>query len=257
MDTTNTRLAIYNTYKTRKDVITGEGERQRSIITILAENSNPTERTRTGLSNIIAKKRGATPKNVYSGIFRDLEEIFLPRGIVEEGGRLPLNRGPKALQEKGIPYYHLTRKGILIALGIKDIGNKKYLLTKFFAKSNNSKEQKIEEIIYRMLEIDSDFTYSIIEKYVRVFGGNDDDDDKGSYDNVSKGDIKDSYDNNNNNNDSGKGNKEDQGLLPFDLTKLKRIADDSLTIQKKSLMAFLQLADEDKRDLVNFLEQIL
>ena len=41
-------------------------------------------------------------KNIYSGIFRDLDEILLPMEIAEEDGRLPLKRGPKALQEKGI-----------------------------------------------------------------------------------------------------------------------------------------------------------
>jgi len=35
-------------------------------------------------------------KNIYSGIFRDLDEVLLPLGIVEEEGRLPLKRGPKA-----------------------------------------------------------------------------------------------------------------------------------------------------------------
>lgn len=104
------KLAIFDTFKTKGDDLTGEANRQRSIITILGSNANPAERTRTGISQKIAKKQGIAWKNLYSGIFRDLDEILLPMEIAEEDGRLPLKRGPKALQEKGIPYYHLTKK---------------------------------------------------------------------------------------------------------------------------------------------------
>ena len=54
-------------------------------------------------------------KNIYSGIFRDLDEILIPLGIVEEEGRLPLKRGPKALQQNGMPFYHLTKKGMIVS----------------------------------------------------------------------------------------------------------------------------------------------
>ena len=75
------------------------------------------------LSQKIAKKQEITWKNIYSGIFRDLDEILLPMEIAEEAGRLPLKRGPKALQEKGIPYYQLTKKGVLIGSAINGIEN--------------------------------------------------------------------------------------------------------------------------------------
>ena len=96
------KLAIFDTFKTKNQELTGEAKRQRAIITILGSNVNPAERTRTGISQKIAKKQEITWKNIYSGIFRDLDEILLPMGIAEENGRLPLKRGPKALQEKGI-----------------------------------------------------------------------------------------------------------------------------------------------------------
>ena len=220
MAVSGTRLAIYNTFKTRKDVRTGEAERQRAIIAILAENANPTERTRTGISDTIARKHGATSKNIYSGIFRDLDEVLLPAGIAEENGRLPLKRGPRVLQEKGIPYYHLTRKGILAAVGIEEIGNRKELLMEFFAGAEPW-EREFEGIICRMLEISPNFTYSIIERYVRAFCYNE---------------IKD--------------------LLPFDLTRLRDVADNSLMIQKEVLSAFLQLSREEKKDAIRFLDKI-
>ena len=104
------KLAIFDTFKTKDQDLTGEAKRQRAIITIQGSNANPAERTRTGISQKIAKKQGIAWKNIYSGIFRDLDEILLPMKIAEEDGRLPLKRGPKALQEKGIPYYLLTKK---------------------------------------------------------------------------------------------------------------------------------------------------
>ena len=110
------KLAIFDTFKTRTKDLTGEAKRQRAIISILGSNVNPAERTRTGISQKIAKKQEISWKNIYSGIFRDLDEILLPMEIAEENGRLPLKRGPKALQEKGIPYYHLTKKGFLTSV---------------------------------------------------------------------------------------------------------------------------------------------
>ena len=128
MGKSETKLAIFDTFKTKGEELTGEAQRQRAIIGILASGSNAAERTRTGISQKMAKAQGIAWKNIYSGIFRDLDEILLPMGIAEEDGRLPLKRGPKALQEKGIPYYHLTKKGVLIALSISDIKNREKLL---------------------------------------------------------------------------------------------------------------------------------
>ena len=109
-------LSVFDTFKTKTDQLTGEATRQRYIISILASNSNPLENTRTAIAKIIAKKNKISWKNIYSGVFRDFDEILLPLGLVVEGGRLPLKRGPKALQEKGVPYYRLTQKGIIVVL---------------------------------------------------------------------------------------------------------------------------------------------
>ncbi len=50
MAKSSTKLAIFDTFKTKGNDLTGEANRQRSIITILASNVNPAERTRTGIS---------------------------------------------------------------------------------------------------------------------------------------------------------------------------------------------------------------
>ena len=156
----------------------------------------------------------------HSGIFPDLDEILLPMGIAEEDGRLPLKRGPKALQEKGIPFYHLTRKGVLIALSIKEIENKDELLKEFFLKSD-PKEKGFEKILTNLSKTSPNFTNSIFQKYVKGFC-----DDK----------VKD--------------------LLPFDLSKLQNISDESLVIQKEILEAFVKLSKQDKDEVIRFLNEI-
>ena len=216
----STKLAIFDTFKTKGDDLTGEANRQRAIITILASNANPAERTRTGISQRMAKKQGITWKNIYSGIFRDLDEILLPMEIAEENGRLPLKRGPKALQEIGIPFYHLTKKGLLIALSISEVKNRKNILKEFFSKSEST-EKEFEEILTNLLETSPNFIYSIFQKYVKAFCDN-----------------------------------KIQELLPFDLSKLKEISDESLIIQKEVLSAFIKLSKEEKNNAIKFLDKI-
>jgi hypothetical protein len=216
----NTKLSIFDTFKTKDNSLTGEARRQRSIIQILSSKANPAERTRTGISQKIAKAQGNVWKNIYSGIFRDLDEILLPMGIAEEDGRLPLKRGPKALQEIGIPFYHLTRKGVLIALSIKEVENKERLLKEFFSKAD-PKEKSFEKILTNLSNSSPNFTYSIFQKYVKAFC-----DDK----------IKE--------------------LLPFDFSKLQNVSDESLIIQKEILEAFLKLSKQEKEEAIRFLNEI-
>jgi len=216
----STKLAIFDTFKTKGSDLTGEANRQRAIITILASNANPAERTRTGISQRMAKKQGITWKNIYSGIFRDLDEILLPMEIAEEEGRLPLKRGPKALQEIGIPFYHLTKKGLLIALSISEVKDREKILKEFFSKSEST-EKEFEEILSNLLDKSPNFIYSIFQKYVKAFCDN-----------------------------------KIQELLPFDLSKLKEISDESLIIQKEVLSAFVKLSKQEKDNAIKFLDKI-
>ncbi len=214
------RLAIFDTFKTKGDHLTGEAVRQRAIITILASNANPAERTRTGISQRMAKKQGTTWKNIYSGIFRDMDKILLPMEIAEEKGRLPLKRGPKALQEKGIPYYNLTKKGVLIALSISEDKNREKLFNEFFSESDPV-EKEFEKILSSLLKKCPNFTHLIFQKYVKAFC-----DQK----------IKD--------------------LLPFELSKFSEFSDDSFGIQKEVLEAFLELSRQEKEGVIKVLNKI-
>ena len=108
----------------------------------------------------------------------------------------------------------------LIALSIKEVENKETLLKEFFSKSE-SKEKEFEKILVNLSKLSPNFTHSIFQKYVKGFC-----DDK----------IKE--------------------LLPFDLSKLQEIPDESLIIQKEILEAFLKLSKQDKDDAVKFLNKI-
>ena len=140
--------------------------------------------------------------------------------IAEEDGRLPLKRGPKALQEKGIPYYHLTKKGILVGLAINGIENMASQLKEFFSKSD-LKEKEFEKILTKFMTTSPTFTYSIFQKYVKAFCEN-------------------------------KINE----LLPFDLSKLQDILDETLMIQKEIVLAFGKLSSQEKKEATAFLEKI-
>jgi hypothetical protein len=220
MGKSNTKLAIFDTFKTKGSGLTGEANRQRAIITILASNINSVEKTRTGISQKIAKKHGVAWKNIYSGIFRDLDEVLIPMKIAEEQGRLPMKRGPKALQELGIPYYQLTKKGLLIALAISEKKDGKELLKQFFSMSESS-EKEFEKNLTNLLRTSPNFTYSIFQKYVMAYCNN-----------------------------------KFKELLPFDLSKLKGISDESLIIQKEVLTAFVKFSKRDKDNVVKFLDKI-
>ena len=144
-------LAIFETFKTKKDELTGEALRQRAIISYLAQADASSEKTRTSISQYIAKTNNVVWKNIYSGIFRDLDEILIPLGIVEEEGRLPLKRGPKVLQENGMPYNHLTKKGLLVALSIVESGDRESMMNEFFAgEYYDTEEVPVQEIIIKL-----------------------------------------------------------------------------------------------------------
>jgi len=216
----SSKLAIFDTFKTKNQELTGEAKRQRAIIIALATQESPTEKTRTALSQRIADKNGLVWKNLYSGVFRDLDEILIPLKLVEEEGRLPLRRGPKALQEKGIPYYKLTQSGLLVALSINEIKDRHTLLDKFFAFSN-SQEKEFQEIIKKLSKIAPKFTFSLFEKYVRAF---------------CEGKLK--------------------NLLPFSFANLKSVSDESIQVQKEILEAYVNLSKADKEKTIDLIKKL-
>ena len=210
------KLSIFETFKTKREQLTGEAIRQRHIISHLAREDTSTLTTRTAIAQNIAKKNNLLWKNIYSGVFRDLDEILIPLGIVTEAGRLPLKRGPKALQESGIPYYQLTTKGLLVALSIYDFDRKDSVLNEFLSKAE-IKEKEFVDAIKTLVKISPKFTYSMFEIYVKAF---------------CEGKLK--------------------NLLPFSVSKFQEISDNAFAIQNELLAGFITLSKNKKLNVLKF-----
>ena len=210
------RLSIFETFKTKREQLTGEAIRQRHIISHLAKEDNSALMTRTAIAQNIAKKNNLLWKNIYSGVFRDLDEILIPLDIVFEAGRLPLKRGPKALQESGVPYYQLTTKGFLVVLSIDDFSQKDSVLDEFLSKAE-IKEKEFARVVKTLVKISPKFTYLMFEIYVRAF---------------CEGKLK--------------------NLLPFTISKFQEISDNTFTIQNELLTGFTALPKSKKLDVLKF-----
>lgn len=213
------KLAVFETFKTKED-LTGEAQRQRAIIVILATQNNPSQMTRTAIAQKIAQENGTIWKNIYSGIFRDLDEILIPMGIAIEAGRLPLKRGPKALQEKGIPYYQLTEKGFLVSLALDEIIGRERILEKFFAQTENI-DKDFQDEIETLLRFVPRFTYSLFRGYVKAYCD-------GKLDNP----------------------------LPLDKTRFIEASEETIRIQKEFLESFVNMGKAEKEKTLNFLKNV-
>jgi len=210
------KLSIFDTFKTKREQLTGEAIRQRHIISHLARENSSTLMTRTAIAQNIAKKNNLLWKNIYSGVFRDLDEILIPLNIVSEAGRLPLKRGPKALQEKGVPYYQLTPKGLLVVLAIDDFDQRDSVLDEFLSKAE-IKEKEFVNAVRILVKISPKFTYSMFEIYVRAF---------------CEGKLK--------------------NLLPFSIPEFQKISENVFTTQNELLVGFMTLPKSKKLDVLNF-----
>lgn len=216
------RLSVYQTFKTKNKEFTGEAMRQRGIIMHLAVETLPPKKTRTAIAHKLAEKNGTTWQNIYSGIFRDLDEILLPLGIVEESGRLPIKRGPKALQEQGVPYYKLTDGGLLVAASLSDMGSERLgIINEFFEKNSNSKDKDLKKSILTLLDIAPNFVSLLLRKYIESY---------------SEGKI--------------------DRLVPFDSDSVKRALDESLSVQRELLEGFSSLSEAEREPIMNFLKKV-
>jgi len=215
-----TKLSIFDTFKTKAEQITGEAARQRSIIQHLTDASSSTAKTRTSISQKIAEENGIKWKNIYSGVFRDLDEVLIPLGLVEEEGRLPLKRGPKALQQNGMPFYHLTNQGLLVALSLTEVQSRETILEEIIS-DTEGEEKQILMIIQKLISVAPAFGYSLFERYIKTF---------------CQGKISD--------------------LRPFTITNLKKSADNSTKIQMELLEGFSKLQKIEREDALVFLKKI-
>jgi hypothetical protein len=217
-------IAIFDTFKTRKDKFTGEAKRQRGIIAHLATEQSPELRTRTSIAHAIAKKHDILWQNIYSGIFKDLEEILIPLGIVKIGGRLPLRRGPRALQLEGVPFYELTEAGLLVASGIDELGANRMKLLESYILSIPTGDQSQRIMctgILLLLRMAPCFVSKIINKYIYAY---------------SRGLI--------------------ENLTPIDVKKLRYVISKQITVERELIGAFDVLQEDEKETIRKFFKVI-
>jgi hypothetical protein len=217
-------IAIFDTFKTRKDKFTGEAKRQRGIIAHLAIEQSPELRTRTSIAHAIAKKHDILWQNIYSGIFKDLEEILIPLDIVRIGGRLPLRRGPRALQLEGVPFYELTEAGLLVASCIDELGAKRMKLLESYLLSLPAGDQSQRIMctgILLLIRMTPCFVSKIINEYIYAY---------------SRGSI--------------------ENLTPIDVKKLRYAVSKQITVERELVGAFDMLQEDQKETVRNFFKVI-
>jgi hypothetical protein len=212
-------IAIFNTFKTSRNKFTGEAKRQRGILAHLATEQSPELRTRTSIAHFIAKKHGILWQNIYSGIFRDLDEVLIPAGVVKEGGRLPLRRGPRALQLEGVPFYELTEAGLVVASSIEEVGNRLELLKSYIASMSytNKDESIMIQGLLLLIDIAPSFISKIINEYIYAY---------------TTGLI--------------------QSITPIDMKKFQNAISNKISIERELLEAFANSQPEEQRVIRNF-----
>jgi hypothetical protein len=212
-------IAIFNTFKTSRNKFTGEAKRQRGILAHLATEQSPELRTRTSIAHFIAKKHGILWQNIYSGIFRDLDEVLIPSGVVKEGGRLPLRRGPRALQLEGVPFYELTEAGLVVASSIEEVGNRLELLKSYIASMSytNKDESIMIQGLLLLIDIAPSFISKIINEYIYAY---------------TTGLI--------------------QSIIPIDMKKFQNAVSNKISIERELLEAFANSQPEEQRVIRNF-----
>jgi stalled ribosome rescue protein Dom34 len=108
-----------------------------------------------------------------------------------------------------------------VALSISEVKNKENLLKEFFSLAD-ANEKEFEGILSSLIITSPNFTNSIFQKYVKAYCENE----------ITK-------------------------LLPFELSKLSQISDESLVIQREILEAFLKFSKQDKDEALNFINKII
>ncbi|HZA07473.1 MAG TPA: hypothetical protein VE619_07200 [Nitrososphaeraceae archaeon] len=210
-------IAIFDTFKTHKNRFTGEAKRQRGIIMHLATEQSPELRTRTSIAHAIAKKHNIVWQNIYSGIFRDLDEVLIPSGIVKVEGRLPLRRGPRALQLEGVPFYELTEAGLLVASSIEELGNNRTKILESYISSISTTDES-EKIMYNgfllLLTLSPSLVYKMINEYIYAY---------------STGQV--------------------ENIIPINVKKLQYVISKQIAIERELVEAF-DILQEDQKELI-------
>jgi hypothetical protein len=217
-------IAIFDTFKTRRNKFTGEAKRQRGIIAHLATEQSPDLRTRTSIAHAIAKQHGILWQNIYSGIFRDLDEVLIPAGVVKEGGRLPLRRGPKALQLEGVPFYELTDTGMLVASSIEELGDKKMEILRTYISSISATDpssKAMKDGMLFLIQVAPSFVSKIINEYIYSY---------------STGTI--------------------DSITPLDAKKLRSVISQHIVVERELVEAVIAMKDAQREQVSSFFKTL-
>lgn len=226
MKDAKSNIAIFDTFKTGKNRFTGEAKRQRGIMAHLATEQSPELRTRTSIAHAIAKQHGILWQNIYSGIFRDLDEVLIPAGVVKEGGRLPLRRGPRALQLEGVPYYELTDAGMLVASSIDDLAasSRMKMLESYLSRisSNDQGDKVMREGLILLIKLSPSFVSKIMNEYIYAY---------------STGVI--------------------GAIAPLDIKKLKSVIGKEIAVEKELVEALMGIQSDAHKEIVKNFFKVL
>jgi hypothetical protein len=177
-------------------------------------------RTRTSIAHAIAKKHGILWQNIYSGIFRDLDEVLIPSGVVKEGGRLPLRRGPRALQLEGVPFYNLTEAGLLVASSIEELGDKRMKMLESYISLlpvKDSNDKIMRDGMLLLIAVAPSFVSKIINEYIHAY---------------SIGLI--------------------DRIVPLEVKKMRSIIAEHIAVERQLVDSFTRLHSDQKDLVVNF-----
>lgn len=184
----------------------------------MATEQSPDLRTRTSIAHAIAKQHGILWQNIYSGIFRDLDEVLIPAGVVKEGGRLPLRRGPKALQLEGVPFYELTDTGMLVASSIEELGDRRLGILKSYISTISAEDasaRAVRDGILYLIQVAPSFVLKILNEYIYSY---------------STGTI--------------------DSIAPVDSKKLRSVVADHISVERELVEAVMNMK-EPQRELVH------
>ena len=146
-------------------------------------------------------------------------KYLIPSGVVKEGGRLPLRRGPRALQLEGVPFYELTEAGLVVASSIEEVGNRLEILKSYIASMSytNKDESMMIQGLLLLVDIAPSFISKIINEYIYAY---------------TAGLI--------------------QSIIPIDMKKFQNAISNKISIERELLEAFANSQPEEQRVIRNF-----
>jgi hypothetical protein len=153
-----------------------------------------------------------------------LDEVLIPAGVVKEGGRLPLRRGPKALQLEGVPFYELTDTGMLVASSIEELGNKKLDILKNYVSllpSNDPSSRVMREGMLFLIQVAPSFVSKIVNEYIYSY---------------SMGEI--------------------DSIAPLDAKKLRSVISQHIAVERELVEAVITMKESQKEIISGFFKTL-